>query len=89
MAKTCRITCSIFMGVTVILQGIGLLFAWLASGSPISHIVLFRTALFWLMALGLLLAFKWPWYAVAASWIDLLLIVCGVFPAEERSVTWF
>jgi hypothetical protein len=66
-----------------------LVLAHLASGPTLPTFIIVRTWLLLAMSLALLSYFKWPVIAVIVGWIDFGLIISGVFPWEEKNLTYF
>jgi hypothetical protein len=81
--------CFLLLLMTVLALASWLCFAYLASGSPIPALLSYRTAILLAMVVSLCTYFKWPLVAVAVGWLDLLMVLLGVFPWEEKSATSF
>jgi hypothetical protein len=83
------IVCFVLLLITVLALASWLCFAYLASGTPIPSVVIYRAAILLAMVVGLCLYFKWPLITVTVGWLDLFMVMFGVFPWEEKSVTNF
>jgi hypothetical protein len=60
-----------------------IMFALLASGTPIPRIIVLRIALLVMMIAALLGYFKWPWVAALVGWADMVMVFTGMFAWEE------
>jgi hypothetical protein len=87
--KAYRITfaiCFAFLIISVVPLAFWLLFAEMASGLPTPHAILFRRYLLLGEIAAAVTYFKWPWFAAIVGWIDLAMVLRGVFPWEEPGI---
>lgn len=75
--------------ITVVALMAWLLFALLASGSPLPRIVVLRAWLLALMVIALVAYFRWPWIAAIVGWLDMALILSKTFAWEGLGLSSF
>jgi hypothetical protein len=72
--------------ICVAVKGLWLPFAYLASGTHVAKFIIVKTGLWFPMAIGIAVHFKWPWILAVVSWVDMALVMTGVFPREEKGI---
>jgi hypothetical protein len=81
--------CFFLMALPAVILFFWILFAHMATGVPVARDVVLREGLFVGMVAALLAYFKWPWVAVAVSWVDMAMILRGIFTWEEKGLDNF
>jgi hypothetical protein len=86
---TIFVVCFALMLGTVCALGVWLLFAHLATAKPTPSVIVFSTWMFIAGLLALAIYFWTPLVCVVVSWVDVVVIVAGIFPGQQHTLSGF
>jgi hypothetical protein len=76
----------VFALICIVMKGLWLPLAYLASGVHAPHFIIIKTWLWFAAVVGLVTYFKWPWLLAIVTWVDMVMVMTGVFPWEEQGL---
>ena len=87
--RTIFILCFVLLVISCLPSALWMLLSIMSWGWPLPLPTILIIGIFLVQIISLVVYFRWPWIAVAVSWVDMLMILSGAIPWRGHSAHSF